>query len=140
MNLRLRESFTDQQRCRPWIPLFTQQVSLMICRCINFIVPINPNPEFCFQLRLRHLKQITAYNVVAEENACFYYTLHLTSMSAPFYTSEEIDSPNPKWIELDLSSVPSPSATGLCVYSSGSLILLFFSWWQHVYYEYGSLK
>ncbi|KRT86673.1 hypothetical protein AMK59_135, partial [Oryctes borbonicus] len=90
MNLSLSDSFTDQQRCRPWIPLLTQQ------------------------LRLRHLRQITAYNVIAEGSGQFYYTLHLTSMSAPFYTSEEIDSPNPKWSEVDLSSVPSLSATA-CV-------------------------
>ncbi|KAI4471451.1 uv radiation resistance-associated protein [Holotrichia oblita] len=90
MNLPLSDSFTDQQRCRPWIPLLTQQ------------------------LRLRHLRQITAYNVVVEGSGLFYYTLHLTSMSAPFYTSEEIDSPNPKWTDVDLSSVPSQSATA-CV-------------------------
>jgi len=34
--------------------------------------------------------------------AYFYYTLHLTTMSAPFYTSEKIESKNPKWAEIEV--------------------------------------
>ncbi|XP_023711583.1 UV radiation resistance-associated gene protein isoform X2 [Cryptotermes secundus] len=34
--------------------------------------------------------------------ASFYYTLHLTTMSAPFYTSEKLESSNPKWAEIEI--------------------------------------
>lgn len=81
------------------------------------------------QLRLRNLIQIIAYNVCVNEKhnpgrgtngsrnvqgsltrklkaevmkASFYYTLHLTTMSAPFYTSEKLESSNPKWAEIEI--------------------------------------
>lgn len=41
----------------------------------------------------------------------FYFTLHLTSMSAPFYTSEKINNPHPRWKELDLLEMPNTSAS-----------------------------
>lgn len=116
MNLSFSDSFTDQQRCRPWIPLLTQQVSVIKTK--HVFLRKTAYIGVSFQLRLRHLRQITAYNVIADGPGQFYYTLHLTSMSAPFYTSEEIDSPNPKWTELDLSSIPSPSSTGVYRYDS----------------------
>ncbi|XP_063239454.1 UV radiation resistance-associated protein-like isoform X2 [Bacillus rossius redtenbacheri] len=82
-------------RWREWIPLATQQ------------------------LRLRSLVQIVAYNVGAGARtqyeslgprggagkALFYYTLHSTTMSAPFYTSEKVDNCNPKWAELEMGEV-----------------------------------
>jgi hypothetical protein len=34
--------------------------------------------------------------------ASFYYTLHLTTMSAPFYTSEKLESSNPKWADIEI--------------------------------------
>ncbi|CAG2053257.1 unnamed protein product [Timema podura] len=37
----------------------------------------------------------------------FYYTLHLTTMSAPFYTSEKLESDNPKWAEIDVGDLVS---------------------------------
>lgn len=37
--------------------------------------------------------------------ASFYYTLHLTTMSAPFYTSEKLESKNPKWAEIDVGDL-----------------------------------
>ncbi|CAH2240285.1 jg27914 [Pararge aegeria aegeria] len=68
-------------RCREWTPLTTQQ------------------------LRLRSLIQIVGYNIRPPEwcrHQCSYYlTLHHTTMSAPFYTSERICSPHPKWKEID---------------------------------------
>ncbi|XP_013145778.1 PREDICTED: uncharacterized protein LOC106108953 [Papilio polytes] len=68
-------------RCREWTPLATQQ------------------------LRLRSLIQIVGYNIRPPEwctHQCSYYlTLHHTTMSAPFYTSERISSPHPKWKEID---------------------------------------
>jgi len=37
--------------------------------------------------------------------ASFYYTLHLTTMSAPFYTSEKLESQNPKWAEIAMGDL-----------------------------------
>ncbi|KAJ4442138.1 hypothetical protein ANN_12004 [Periplaneta americana] len=37
--------------------------------------------------------------------ASFYYTLHLTTMSAPFYTSEKLESDNPKWAEIEVGDL-----------------------------------
>lgn len=53
-----------------------------------------------------------AYNLNSEKRGIFYYTLHLTPMCAPFYTSEKIENPHPKWLELDIKNLPSLSATG----------------------------
>ncbi|XP_063630483.1 uncharacterized protein LOC134801805 [Cydia splendana] len=68
-------------RCREYTPLATQQ------------------------LRLRSLIQIVGYNIRPPEGCLyqcsFYLTLHHTTMSAPFYTSERICSPHPKWKEID---------------------------------------
>ncbi|XP_039281299.1 UV radiation resistance-associated protein [Nilaparvata lugens] len=65
-------------------------------------------PLITEQQRLRSVIQIIAYNVKYEtENKCekcsFYYTLHTTTMSAPFYTSEKLESENPKWAELEVN-------------------------------------
>lgn len=84
-------------RWKEWIPLISQQ------------------------LRLRNLIQITAYNVSANEKftrqsnhsmkskdslkGSFYYTLHLTTMCAPFYTSEKLESENPKWSEIEVGDL-----------------------------------
>lgn len=66
---------------------------------------------FMFQQRLRSLIQIIAYNVKFDlpENMdksvtlSYYYTLHLSSLSSPFYTSERLESENPKWTEIEVS-------------------------------------
>ncbi|KAI5643466.1 hypothetical protein NE865_04450 [Phthorimaea operculella] len=48
---------------------------------------------------------IVGYNIRPPEGCrhqcSFYVTLHHTTMSAPFYTSERISSPHPKWKEID---------------------------------------
>ncbi|ERL94353.1 hypothetical protein D910_11634 [Dendroctonus ponderosae] len=56
------------------------------------------------KLRLRHVYQIFAYNIPEEKKASYYFTLHNTPMSSPFYTSEKLESKNPKWKELPHSS------------------------------------
>lgn len=71
------------------------------------------------QQRLRSVIQIIAYNVKFEtekkcEKCSFYYTLHTTTMSAPFYTSEKIESENPKWAELEVNR-QFGSATGIVI-------------------------
>ncbi|KAL1518099.1 hypothetical protein ABEB36_001774 [Hypothenemus hampei] len=69
-----------RQRSRGWVPLITQQ------------------------LRLRHIYQIYAYNVTDNRKASFYFTLHNTPLSCPFYTSEVIGGRNLKWNELFLDN------------------------------------
>ncbi|VVC96802.1 unnamed protein product, partial [Leptidea sinapis] len=82
-------------RCREWTPLTTQQ------------------------LRLRSLIQIVGYNIRPPEwcryQCSFYLTLHHTTMSAPFYTSERITSPHPKWKEIDAELMQSMSSTNVVI-------------------------
>ncbi|XP_050357940.1 uncharacterized protein LOC126778442 [Nymphalis io] len=82
-------------RCREWTPLTTQQ------------------------LRLRSLIQIVGYNIRPPERCtlqCSYYlTLHHTTMSAPFYTSERICSPHPKWKEIDSEITHRMSSTNVVI-------------------------
>ncbi|XP_026484134.2 uncharacterized protein LOC113392070 isoform X2 [Vanessa tameamea] len=82
-------------RCREWTPLTTQQ------------------------LRLRSLIQIVGYNIRPPERCthqCSYYlTLHHTTMSAPFYTSERICSPHPKWKEIDSEITQRMSSTNVVI-------------------------
>lgn len=66
----------------------------------------------------------------------FYFTLHLTSMSAPFYTSEKISSPNPRWKEFDFIEMSNTSASCIvlrvwhhCSNESNDLIVL--TWGVH---------
>jgi len=79
-------------RWKEWQPLATQQLRL---RSVIQIMGFNIGPE---DLEGKN------YNGSAIENgnaAKYYYTLHLTTMSAPFYTSETMESASPKWGELD---------------------------------------
>lgn len=39
---------------------------------------------------------------VEKNKPSYYYTLHLTTMSAPFYTSEKLENENPKWAEIEV--------------------------------------
>lgn len=72
----------NRPRCRDWSPLATQQ------------------------LRLRNLIQITGHNIDAEPNTLIYFTLHLTLMSAPFFTSEPLESfRNAIWAEINCQSI-----------------------------------
>lgn len=72
----------NRPRCRDWSPLATQQ------------------------LRLRNLIQITGHNIEAEPNTSIYFTLHMTLMSAPFFTSEPLESlRNAIWSEINCQSI-----------------------------------
>ncbi|KAL1123920.1 hypothetical protein AAG570_001690 [Ranatra chinensis] len=64
------------------------------------------------QQRLRSLIQVIAYNVQVDEKLLkrekgvkwsYYYTIHLTTMSSPLYTSERLESDNPKWAEIEIN-------------------------------------
>lgn len=72
----------NRPRCRDWSPLATQQ------------------------LRLRNLIQITGHNIDAEPNTSIYFTLHLTLMSSPFFTSEPLETfRNVMWAEINCQSI-----------------------------------
>lgn len=72
----------NRPRCRDWSPLATQQ------------------------LRLRNLIQISGHNIVADTNTSIYFTLHLTLMSAPFFTSERLESfRNAVWAEINCQCI-----------------------------------
>nr|CAH7731529.1 unnamed protein product [Callosobruchus chinensis] len=51
------------------------------------------------------------FNLLTEVQGRFYYTLHSTTMSAPFYTSDKSNNPHLKWPELDLKEVQNTSAS-----------------------------
>ncbi|XP_057651065.1 UV radiation resistance-associated gene protein [Diorhabda carinulata] len=87
MNFSAQEFMFERQRIRQWVPLITQQY------------------------RLRHVYQIIGINLGDNGVGRFYYTLHLTTMCAPFYTSEEVTNPNPKWAELNPKDIPNLSAS-----------------------------
>lgn len=79
-------------RWKEWIPLISQQQ------------------------RLRNMVQVAAYNVPWYPGSSLYFTLHETTMSSPFYTSECLQHQHPKWGEMDMSCLPSSvntSAKGL---------------------------
>ncbi|KAI8433756.1 hypothetical protein MSG28_015734 [Choristoneura fumiferana] len=63
--------------------------------------------------------KIVGYNIRPPEGCMyqcsFYLTLHHTSMSAPFYTSERICSPHPKWKEIDSEITQRMSSTNVVI-------------------------
>lgn len=68
------------------------------------------------QLRLRNLIQITGHNVVADANTSVYFTLHLTLMSAPFFTSERLESfRNAIWSEINCQSIHKSASQAVVV-------------------------
>lgn len=82
----------NRPRCRDWSPLATQQ------------------------LRLRNLIQITGHNIVADPKSSIYFTLHQTSMSAPFFTSEKLDSvKNAIWAEINCQTINKSTSQFVCV-------------------------
>ncbi|XP_058819244.1 UV radiation resistance-associated gene protein [Topomyia yanbarensis] len=83
----------DRPRCRDWAPLSTQQ------------------------LRLRTLIQISGHNIACEYSKCsVYFTLHTTTMSAPFYTSEKMDiHSNVIWPEIHCKMMIKSSLRCVCV-------------------------
>lgn len=101
-------------RWKEWIPLVTQQLRLRnLIQVIAYNVGINGenshdvkidwvhqqkpvrtscSPDYIFQKQKSDNKKFS-----------FYYTLHLTTMSAPFYTSEKLESEHPRWEEIEMS-------------------------------------
>ncbi|XP_057376336.1 UV radiation resistance-associated gene protein-like [Daphnia carinata] len=63
------------------------------------------------QIRLRHLRKVCIRNVWLKqetnpESIVFYYTLHITTMSAPFYTSEHQSGESIDWNDVDTRKFP----------------------------------
>ncbi|XP_062545797.1 UV radiation resistance-associated gene protein [Armigeres subalbatus] len=83
----------DRPRCRDWSPLSTQQ------------------------LRLRSLIQISGHNITCDHPKCsVYFTLHTTTMSAPFYTSEKLDiHTNIIWPEINCPVAVKSSLRCACI-------------------------
>lgn len=82
----------NRPRCRDWTALATQQ------------------------LRLRNLIQISGHNIECDQKTSLYYTLHLTSMSAPFFTSDKLESPkNAIWPEINCQAIVKSTAHSVCI-------------------------
>lgn len=82
----------NRPRCRDWTALATQQ------------------------LRLRNLIQISGHNIICEPNCSIYFTLHLTSMSAPCFTSEKLEyRKNIIWPEINCETILKSTSQCVCV-------------------------
>lgn len=79
-------------RCRDWSPLATQQ------------------------LRLRNLIQISGHNIASEPKSSIYYTLHFTTMSAPFFTSERLEAHSAViWPEINCPAIVKSTSQFVCI-------------------------
>jgi len=88
---------------------FLMIITFFVCHVLFF-------EFFVLQQRLRNLIQVFGYNLCGDAdniaNVTFYYTLHLSLMCAPLYTSEKISSPNPQWAKINVcSSISSAKGT-----------------------------
>ncbi|KAL3284099.1 hypothetical protein HHI36_018267 [Cryptolaemus montrouzieri] len=94
MNFSPNEIILEARRGRQWSPLISQQI------------------------RLRHINQVWCFNLKSEvmRTGSFYFTLHVTAMSAPFFTSERTHGPHPKWQDLSMNNFPSASAIVLRIW------------------------
>lgn len=82
----------NRPRCRDWTALATQQ------------------------LRLRNLIQISGHNIVCDPNCTIYFTLHLTSMSAPCFTGEKLEyRKNIIWPEINCQSILKSTSHCVCI-------------------------
>jgi UV radiation resistance-associated gene protein len=84
----------NRPRCRDWTPLVTQQ------------------------LRLRNLIKISGHNIQCDNTikCSIYFTLHLTSMSAPFFTSDRLDPhANILWSEIDSPVLYKSASKSVCI-------------------------
>lgn len=82
----------NRPRCRDWSPLATQQ------------------------LRLRNLIQISGHNIDIEPKSIVYYTLHFTTMSQPFFTSERMEvHSNVIWPEINCTRIVKHTSQFVCI-------------------------
>lgn len=97
MNLPSNELLLEAQRGRQWTQLMSQQV------------------------RLRHISQIMCLNLdSANSNSkLYYFTLHLTMMSSPFYTSEKIKGSHLKWLDISIDNFSSVQGVVLRIWQDG---------------------
>lgn len=95
-------------KTREWAPVPTNQVPVFRFSAQTLITF---HSCFCKQIRLRHLRQICvrrlSLNPPPLTNDLFvYYTLHVTTMSSPFYTSESLSGENIDWGDIDTRKFP----------------------------------
>ncbi|KAL0274248.1 UNVERIFIED_CONTAM: hypothetical protein PYX00_006719 [Menopon gallinae] len=93
--------FVTQQivpRCKEWLPLATSQLRL---RSLIQILAFSIRRDAQGPDSSKGLKGSDDNNPKSES---YYYTLHSTTMSAPFYTSEKVCSDSPKWKEIEFNS------------------------------------
>ncbi len=100
---------SNKSKLREWTPTDTNQVPLQIQNVV--VRQHNMGILNCAQIRLRHLCKICIRSICLDppttsESAVFYYTLHITTMSAPFYTSENQSGENIDWNDLDTRKFP----------------------------------
>uniref|UniRef100_A0A6B2EAN3 UV radiation resistance-associated gene protein n=1 Tax=Phlebotomus kandelakii TaxID=1109342 RepID=A0A6B2EAN3_9DIPT len=68
------------------------------------------------QLRLRNLVQVTSGRIRCSQESRIYFTLHLSAMSAPFYTSEKVESgEDATWQEIHSPTILKSSARCVCI-------------------------
>ncbi|XP_025830467.1 UV radiation resistance-associated gene protein [Agrilus planipennis] len=109
MNIPAPETIYGRQGCYQWTPLFTQQ------------------------LRLRHLQQIVFYNVEPSNKSKLYFTLHLSAMCSPFYTSDIVEQGyHQRWINLDFKTTEFSSVSMFVIRiwqkQDGELDVMVLSW------------
>ncbi|XP_049775657.1 UV radiation resistance-associated gene protein [Schistocerca cancellata] len=101
-------------RWKEWIPLVTQQLRLRnLIQVIAYNVGINGEDSHDVKIDWAHQQKqvrtccspdyILQKQKSDNKKFSFYYTLHLTTMSSPFYTSEKLESENPKWEEIEVN-------------------------------------
>lgn len=81
--------------------------------CFTSLSFCDTEPSFCLQQRFRNLIQIIGCNIGLDKDRntkylndiSYYYTLHFSTMSAPFYTSEKISKEHPKWSEINFKDI-----------------------------------
>ena len=83
---------------KEWLPLATQQLRLRnLIKILAFSIKNDKKGTIDVNLN----DDNNSNNNANKES--YYFTLHATTMSAPFYTSEKLISDSPKWKELDIS-------------------------------------
>lgn len=83
---------------KEWIPLATQQLRLRnLIKILVFKIENDKNDTLGTKVN-------NDIHYKSKMNNSYYFTLHATTMSAPFYTSEKVKSDSPKWKELEMAS------------------------------------
>lgn len=63
---------------------------------------------------------------IIDNKTLFYYTLHLTTMSSPLYTSEKICSRNPKWTKINICNSIGSAKGNILLYNINLSIIYYY--------------